>query len=298
MTIISIKNLKKDTTLKKYLLDLLKDQYTSSKISKSIDNGDIKVNGKKSTWNYILKENDELRIYLKIKTENHDFLKSKSELKVIYEDENIIVVNKPRGLVCQKDANEKYDTLNSRIKKYLFLKNDNSYKDAHLVHRLDKYTFGLCVAGKNLETIKLLNNVWNTNAINKYYRCYSYGYFKNKQEMLINYVKFNEEKQMMEIDNANEFNKKIVTSYIVLKQYRNYAELEVKIDTGKKHQIRIHLSSIDHPILGDSKYNKINLLGYKYPCLCSYRIEFNFDSKCHLNYLNNKKIVLDKYNFK
>lgn len=301
MILIKVKKNDVNKKLKDFLLEQFKEQLSSSKISKSIDSGDIKVNNKKSSWNYEIKENDEVKIYLKIKLNQKndlDFLQAKDELKVIYEDKNIIVVYKPRGLVCQKDQNEKFDTLNNRIKKYLYFKDDDSFKDCHIVHRLDKYTIGLCMAGKNKETIKTLNEIWNTEQINKFYKCLSLGYFKEKEKLLVNYIKENEEKGIMEIDNENLFNKKIITFYKVIEQYKNYALLDVEIKTGKKHQIRVHLASINHPILGDTKYNKINNLEYKYPCLVAYKIKFNIEKKLSLSYLNKKEIILDKYTFK
>lgn len=297
MTIIKISKNQSNQTLKEFLIKTIGDQFSSSKISKSIDDGNIKVNNKKEKWNYLLKDNDEIKIYLKIKKEDNSFLKAKNELKVVYEDNNVIVVNKPRGLVCQKDANEKFDTLNNRIKKYLFLKNDPSFKDAHLCHRLDKYTFGICIAGKNIETIQYLNKIWNSDNVNKYYKCLALGYFEKKSDKLVSYIMFNEQKQAMEIDKNNVYNKKIITNYKVLKQYKDYAELEVKIDTGKKHQIRVHLASINHPILGDSKYNKINNFNYKFPCLASYKIVFNIKDKKY-KYLNDLKLELEEAKFK
>lgn len=298
MDIYKVKKSDEGRKIKDFLIDFIGDQFTSSKIRKLIESGDIKVNSKKVVWNYLLKINDNINFYIKIKKNDFDFLKSKSELDVYYEDENIIIVNKPRGLICQKDKNEKFDTLNNRIKKYLYLKNENSFLDVHLVHRLDKYTFGLCVAGKNKEIIKLLNSSWLTNQVSKYYLCLCYGRFKKKSGTLINYIKENQNTNKMEIDTNNIFEKKIITHYWVINEFENYSKIKVKIDTGKKHQIRVHMSSISHPILGDTKYNNINNLNYKFPCLCSYKIVFNFDGKNKLNYLNKKNFELKKIKFK
>lgn len=300
MNVIKINKENQNKKLKDFIFEKFQDNFSLSKISKSIKNGDIKVNQKKVSWDYLLKENDEVKIYLKIKdcVVSYDFLKAASQLNVIYEDENIIAVNKPRGLVCQKDKNEKFDTLNNRIKKYLYEKDDNSFNNVHLVHRLDKYTTGICIAGKTKEVIKNLNDVWNTNAVNKYYRCLVLGKVKQKNKTLKDYIMLNEEKQIMQIDKNNLYNKQIITHYKLIHQYQNYAELEVKIDTGKKHQIRVHLASDNHPILGDNKYNKLNLMNYKYPCLVSYKIVFNFNKHNSLNYLNKILLTLKKYNYK
>lgn len=298
MTLLKITKENENKILKSFLIEKFSSSLSSSKISKSIQSGDIKVNNKKVLWNYILKENDEIKIYLKLPKDNYDFLDSNDEIKIVYEDENILVVDKPRGLVCQKDMNTKIDTLNNRIKKYLYTNNDPSFEVAHLVHRLDKYTCGLCVAGKSEQVIKYLNENWNSNYINKYYRCLALGKFKNKSETLIDYIKINEDKKIMEIDQSNIYNKKIITHYEIIKQYKDFAELLVKIDTGRKHQIRVHLASIGHPILGDTKYNNKNNLLYRYPCLVSYKISFNFPIESKLNYLNDVNIKLKNVVYK
>lgn len=283
----------------KIFISELFPELTSSKINKYIEKGDIKVNKKKSFWNYQLNENDEINIYLKTKkNKNNDFLKANNNIKIIYEDNNIIVVDKPIGIICQPDKNEKINTLNNQIKKYLYQKNDESYKSSNLCHRLDKYTSGICIAAKNYKTLKELNELWSTQAISKFYLALCYGNFNKKRETLTDFILFNEKKQKMEIDKNNKYNKKIETKYCVLKQNKNYALLKIEILTGRKHQIRVHMSSIGHPILGDTKYNKINNLNYKFPCLISYEIKFNFPNNHFLSYLNKKNIITKIKNFK
>lgn len=298
---ILIKKEQKNQELKSFISNSFKE-LSLSKISKSIKNGDIKVNNKKANWNYLLQENDSVQIFLRLKKEknkeNLSFLESKSILNVVYEDKNIIIVDKPRGLICQPDKNEKIDTLNNRIKKYLYEKNSKNYNETNLCHRLDKYTTGLCVAAKNKETLTELNNLWNTKAISKYYLCLCFGKFKKMNETLKNYIFFNEDKQIMEIDKENKFNKEIITKYKVLEQKKDMALVEVELLTGKKHQIRVHMASINHPILGDTKYNKINNFGFQFPCLTSYKIRFNFDKNHFLNYLNQIKLEIKKVKFK
>ncbi|MDE5545175.1 MAG: RluA family pseudouridine synthase [Malacoplasma sp.] len=298
MTTILIK--KEDS--KKILRDFLSEKFpqlSSSKINKSIKNGDIKVNKKKSNWNYELKENDQIHLFLKIKqNKNMIFLKANKNIKIIYEDENIIVVDKPRGIICQPDKNEKINTLNNQIKKYLYDKKDKAYESTNLCHRLDKYTSGLCIGAKNQKTLKELNTLWNTKAISKFYLALCYGKFKEKKKMLVNYVYFNETSQKMEIDRKNIYNKKMETKYSVIRQNKNYALLEIEILTGKKHQIRVHMASIGNPVLGDTKYNKINNFSYQFPCLISYKLKFNFPKNHFLNYLNEKNITTNIKNFK
>lgn len=298
---IFIKKEEENQILKDFISKSFKE-LSLSKISKSIKNGDIKVNHKKTTWNYKLQENDSLQIFLRLKPikkePKFNFLEAKPILNVIYEDKNIIVVSKPRGLICQPDKNERIDTLNNRIKKYLYEKKDKNYLETNLCHRLDKYTTGLCVAAKNQKTVTELNDLWNTDVVSKYYLCLCYGKFKKKSDTLKDFIFLNEEKQIMEIDKENKFNKEIITKYRVIEQKKDMALLEIQLLTGKKHQIRVHMASIGHPVLGDTKYNKKGNFGFQFPCLTSYKIKFNFDKNHFLHYLNKLNLEVKNIKFK
>lgn len=292
----------------KTLFDFLQNKFpyvSISKIKKNIKNGNIKINNNKAFYLQNLNTNDEIKIYnsdFKIPKINWNFLKAKELKHILYEDENILIADKPRGLLCQEDANEKIDTLNNRIKKYLYENKkwspeiESSFVP-NICHRIDKYTTGLIVAAKNLRTLSEINKLWNTKAITKKYICLVYGILKNKKQTMENYIKINDDNSI-EIIKENQFNKKIITSYEVIEEYNNFSKLLVTLKTGKKHQIRIHLSYINHPILGDNKYNKINNMNYRYPCLNSYQIEFNFPKNHFLMNLNNLKIKSKSFSFK
>lgn len=302
MKIFKITKNEENSILKLFLFEKFNKQISISKICKEIKKGNIKINNNKTDFNYVLKKNDEIKIYFKnealLKEKKFVFLKSKDHLNIVYEDKNIIIVNKPRGLICQPDSKQKIDTLNNRIKKYLYLKNDLCFNESNLCHRLDKYTTGLCIAGKTKENIKEINKHWNTNSIKKTYLCLAYGVFHKKKKTLVDFIKKDFLNKKMVIDLNNEFNSKIITTYEVIKQYQDHALLKVNLETGKKHQIRLHLSSIGHPILGDTKYNKINNLNYLFPCLISYKIQFEFPKNHKLFYLNNLKFEIEKIKFK
>lgn len=279
-------------------------ELSSSKISKLIDQNKIRVNQQKSRFDYILKVGDELRIYTTIKPKNVDldFLGAKQQFKVIYEDENVLIVDKPSGLVCQKDINESINTLNNQLKKYLYLKKEWEPKETdtytpHLCHRLDKHTRGLIIFGKNEKTVKEINNAIKDKQIRKFYKCLVLGKPKYEKRTLKDYWMENPEKRCCDIDRLNKYNKEMITKYEIEEVYENYSLLDVEILTGRKHQIRLHLSSINNPILGDTKYNKIDNLGYKYPCLVSYKLIFDLPKNSFLNYLNNKKIEIKNIDF-
>lgn len=299
--IIKINNKTQNTTIKKFIMD--KFDLSSSKVGKLIDNGEIKINGKKTTFNYLLKENDIVKLYnFKEPNINYLFLKTKYNIKIFYEDDNIIIINKDRGILCQEDAKEKIETLNNAIKKYLFNKKEWDPKiDNHtpnLCHRLDKYTPGLIIASKNKESSIEINNLIKNHKLTKTYECLVYGTLRDKTKTLKNYIMLNEKTKKMEIDENNLFNKEIITKYQVIETYKNYSRVSVNIVTGKKHQIRVHMAYIGHPLLGDNKYNNINCMNYKYPCLISKEIKFNFPKESFLYYLNEKNFILNNYSFK
>lgn len=230
------------------------------------------------------------------------FLKTKYNINVFYEDKNIIIINKTRGILCQEDANEKIETLNNAIKKYLFNKKEWDPKldeyTPNLCHRLDKYTPGLIIASKNKDSAVEINELIKNHKLTKTYECLVYGVIRDKTRTLKNHIMLNEKTNKMEIDKNNLFNKEIITKYQLIKTYKNYSKIDVNIITGKKHQIRVHMAHIGHPLLGDSKYNNIDCMGYKYPCLVSKQIKFNFSKDSFLHYLNEKIFILNAFSFK
>lgn len=272
---------------------------TSSQISKQFKKGNIKLNNLKITNNQILKANDEIKIFVNLKETKIDdsFLISKINFKVFYEDENVLIINKDRNTKCQEDKVEKINHLNNQIKKYLYLKkewdpsNSNGFKP-NLCHRLDKNTIGLIIAAKNEKAMQEIYSGFTNNYIQKYYLCNVYGKLKNKKGTLIDYIMINEKLGRMEIDKKNLYNKKIITHYEVLEENKNFSKLLIKLETGKKHQIRVHMAHISHPILGDEKYNDKNQLGFKNICLAASKIVFNFPSSFSLCYLNKKEFEL------
>ena len=292
-------NMRVDKLIKKLMPTL-----PSSLMYKAFRKKDVKINGKWVPQEYKAKENDLLTIYvsdefLKEVPKNYDFLSSNSNIKVVYEDENIILINKPQGVLCHPDKNEYRDTLLLRMQHYLYKKGEyNPEKEGSfapsLCNRIDRNTEGIVIGAKNAESLKIMCEKIKNREIDKLYKAVIIGNPKQKEATLEGYLFKDETKNQVFIDNKKtERNRTIKTRYKVLKQKGDLSLIEVELLTGRTHQIRAHMAHIGHPLLGDGKYGKYSH-GFKKQALCSYKLHFNFTTDAGiLNYLNNKTFELD-----
>lgn len=303
MKTIIIKNNDSGQRLDKFIKKCFKT-FPLSLIYKNIRKKNIKVNNKRTKPEYKLQEADILNIYvkddfLKVVPNKYDFLKAPSLLDIIYEDENIILVNKKAGLIVHPDENYHFDSLINRIKHYLFLKNEyNPYDELSftpsLVNRLDRNTSGIVIAAKNFEALKILNEKMKKREIKKYYLSVVEGIFLRKEGTLTAYLEKDENKNRVFISSfpKKDF-KTIKTKYKVLFEKNGKSKIEIELLTGRTHQIRAHMAFIGHPVLGDSKYGRKSSK-FKYQILCAYKIKFSFaEEENHtLSYLNGKEFLV------
>ena len=247
---------------------------------KTLRKRDIKINGKRVSQNINVFEKDEILIYIP-----DEMLEKNINIETIYEDKNILLINKPKNIeVTGKQS------LTEII--------HNQYINCGFLpmpcHRLDRNTSGLILYAKNQEALDILLKKFKQHEIEKHYRALVYGIPKENSKKMEAYLFKDRKKSLVYIsDNYKEGYSKIITSYTLLETYPNNTSLlDVQIETGKTHQIRAHLAHIGCPIIGDGKYgvNEINKkFKERYQKLISYSLKFNFKTDSGLlNYLNNK----------
>ncbi|HPN54892.1 MAG TPA: RluA family pseudouridine synthase [Candidatus Moranbacteria bacterium] len=242
-----------------------RDKYSRGEIIKKIKEGEVTVNSKKTRPSYILKEGDVLRLEnFSKKKENKLVANDKIKLQIIFENENIIVINKPAGLMVHPNHNEKTGTLaNALIKYFPKIKNvHDESKDAFLrpgiVHRLDKDTSGVLVVAKNKKTLVKLKKLFQDRKVTKKYMAVCEGIFEKKTGVIEKPIarSTSYSKQVIARKNTKTKIRKAVTEYKIIGEKGKYSVVEVFPKTGRMHQIRIHLASEGHPVVGDLLYTE------------------------------------------
>lgn len=255
--------------LDKYLLDLY-PALNIGRLNKALRENKIKVNGKKQPLSTRVQNGDIIRLFL---LDEQLEKRALPPAVFVYEDEDILVVNKPAGIEVEGPSE---DTLVKRVQATLSKAGESTH--AVLCHRLDTGTSGLVLMAKNSEAEKFLTAAIKNRTIEKRYLCVTFGRPQPPAALLHDYLLKDAERGIVRIVPSPAAGaKEVITGYETLAVSGRLALLEVELITGRTHQIRAHLAHIGCPILGDSKYgnNAANReLHFKYQALCAWELRF------------------------
>ena len=273
-------------------------QLPKSMMYRLIRKKDVKVNGKRCEISTKLAAGDELTVYVKDELaggKKHDmsFLNVPAELDVVYEDSNIIIVNKPVGLDSHSSSSFS-DNLVDRIRHYLYDKNEydpdseSSFSPA-VCSRLDRNTCGLVTAAKTAEALREINAAIRAGNMTKIYHCITVGRPPQDSGIVEAYHKKEESRNLVKLsDTPLDGYKPIKTGYRVLASKGSLSLVEITLYTGRTHQIRAHMAHIGAPVLGDGKYGNVaanKRMNVFRQALCAYSVRFELDESSTLAYL-------------
>lgn len=275
----------------------------------------IKVNGKRAEQKQMLVPGDTVQMYIPdefftIETAENELGRVCVKLDIVYEDENILLCNKRPGMLSHtgdkdeagSDKVSERETLIFQIQAYLFQKGEYDPEKEHsfapaLCNRIDRNTGGIVIAAKNAETLREMNEQIRLGNVHKSYLCAVHGRMEKPSATLRDYLFKNTKTKTVRVQShPTRGAKEIITAYRALaySEAQDLSLLEVDLMTGRTHQIRAHMASIGHPLLGEGKYgvNKNDrALGYSYQALYSYKLRFTVPGG-HLAYLNGRTFTV------
>ena len=297
-----------DKFLTKFMVNL-----PQSMLYKSLRKNCVKVNGKHiKDGSFMLSEGDILNLYFRDEffpgeNKSEPFMTIKPNIDIIYEDENIVLLDKKPGVNVHTDDNGDTNTLIEHLKAYLYQKGEYKPQEEQsftpsLCNRIDRNTGGIVIAAKNAETLRIMNQKIKDREMKKLYLLIATGILEKKKGRLSGYLFKDEKKKTVYVyDAPKKGAKTIITDYRVLAERDGNSLVEADLITGRTHQIRAHFASIGHPLLGDGKYgsNKINRgSGFSHQALYSFKLKFEFKTDAGiLSYLDNMEFTVKRVDF-
>ena len=267
---MEVKVVENDIRIDKYLSN--NTELSRTLISKMIDNGYILVNGKKTKNNYKVKENDIISIDNSFK-EEINIEPEEMDLDIVYEDNDIMIINKPSGIVVHPGNGNYKGTLVNGLMYYTNNLSDvNGEIRPGIVHRIDKDTSGLIIVAKNNKTHEILGDYFKNKSITRTYIALVKGEIGTNSGTIDAPIgRSDKDRKKMAVTAKNS--KNAITHFTVLKRYKGYTLIKCKLDTGRTHQIRVHMAYIGHPVYNDPVYTNDKCSDFG-QFLHSYSMEF------------------------
>ena len=253
-----IKNELKDIRIDKAIASL-KPEFSRDFITENVKNGVFLVNDKAVKPSYKAQENDVITIP-DLETKKLDLEAKNLNLEIVYEDEDVAVVNKPKGLVVHPSLTSTDVTLvNGLLYELDDLSSINGVERPGIVHRIDKDTTGLLMIAKNDNASKSLTEQLKNHSCKRTYHALVYGVI-NEEKGRINAPigRSKEDRKKMAVTKDG---KEAITNFKVLKRFKDFTYIECRLETGRTHQIRVHLEYIGHPLVGDKTYGRRKVIG-------------------------------------
>ena len=258
----------------KYLTEMLED-FTRSAVAGLIESGNVTVNGKPTTKNYKLRNGDDIDVIVPDPVE----YEAKAEdipLDIVYEDDDLLVVNKPKGMVVHPAPGNYEGTLVNALMYHCKdnLSGINGVLRPGIVHRIDKNTSGLLIVAKNDKAHKHLAEQIKQHSFTREYEAVVIGNIKDDKGTIDAPIgRHNIDRKKMTVTERNS--KNAVTHYEVIARYNGYTHIRCILETGRTHQIRVHMAYIGHPVSGDDVYgNKREKVSFEGQCLHARKIGF------------------------
>lgn len=232
---------------------------TRNKIQQAIENGFVLVNGLAIKANYKVRPLDEIIVFETRKVESTDIIPENIALDIIYEDEDLMIVNKPAGMVVHPGSGNYTGTLVNGLAWYLNSAEDKSkiieLPRIGLVHRIDKDTSGILLIGKNEESVQFLAAQFKDHSIHRKYIALAWGDFAQEKGTIEAHIGRNlRYRKIMAAFPDGSHGKHAITHYQILERLHYVSLLEFQLETGRTHQIRVHAQLIGHPLFGDKTY--------------------------------------------
>jgi 23S rRNA pseudouridine955/2504/2580 synthase len=297
-------NQRLDRFLKKYM-----DEAGTGFIYKMLRKKNIKVNESKASPEMMIFEGDTIQLYLSDETIDKfigtkEVRKSKLAPRIIYEDENLVLINKPAGILSHGAGEEFEENIVDSLVTYLIQKGDYIPRiektfSPSICNRLDRNTSGVIIGAKNSEALRLVNKAIKEGSVRKYYKTIVKGTIKEDFEHKGFLIK-DEDRNLVDIsDKQGERSKDVYTKFRVIMSKGGYSLLEVELITGRTHQIRSTLQTMGYPVIGDRKYGNSVVndefrkkYGLENQWLHGYRIVLDgLEEK--LDYLNSREFIAE-----